>query len=79
MFQNWTSFDIALTISLVLCTISLVLCIIGFFGYVNEVIQGRVGRYTPWSELNTVQWIFVVLTFQLPVFVVISLIVRSIA
>ncbi len=72
MFQNWSIMDIALITSLVLC-------IIGFFGYVNEVIQGRVGRYTTWSELSALQWIFALLTFQLPVFVVISLIVRSIA
>lgn len=72
MFQDWTLFDIT-------HNASRVLCIIGFFGYVNEVIQGRVGRYTRWSELNVMQWIFVVLSFQLPVFIIVTAIARTIA
>ena len=58
-------------------TASLTLCTVGFFGYMHEVLAGRVGRFTKWRELNVRQWVCFLLAAQFPVTATVLVVWRS--
>lgn len=56
---------------------SLIICTVGFFGYVYEVLAGRISRFTRWRELNLRQWSCFLLAAQFPITTMVLVVWRS--
>lgn len=52
--------------------------LVGFWAYMLEVIQGRVGRYTTWCELSGYQFEIALMTIVGSITFIVTLIVAAI-